>query len=268
MNALPHNNPQILGVRFDLLTHETALAKIHMWREEGKQHYVMFGNPHTVLSCHSDTEMTHAARRAGLVLPDGVGITIAAHILGLQHSGRITGPSFMLRLCDWGRQHGYRHYFYGGKPGVAEQLVGRLTTRYPGLNVVGTFCPPFRRLSLAEDAQIVTEINHANPDVLWVGLGTPKQDKWMVSHIGRIHAPVMLGVGAAFDFHAGTIKWAPQWIRSHGLEWAYRLMTEPRRLWRRNLESPEFLMKVCYERLRLALSPHLPGHTPARAANR
>jgi N-acetylglucosaminyldiphosphoundecaprenol N-acetyl-beta-D-mannosaminyltransferase len=150
----------------------------------------------------------------------------------------------MLNLCEWGQRHSYRHFFYGGAEGVADELANRLASRYPGLIVAGTCCPPFRPMSEAEDRRAVEQINASRPDVVWVGLGAPKQEKWMFEHVGRIHAPVIIGVGAAFDFHSGRIAWAPGWIRRIGMEWIYRLAREPGRMWRRNLDSPRFLFRV------------------------
>jgi N-acetylglucosaminyldiphosphoundecaprenol N-acetyl-beta-D-mannosaminyltransferase len=150
----------------------------------------------------------------------------------------------MLNVCDDGRALGHRHFFYGGGEGIAERLGDVLTRQFPGLNVVGTYCPPFRDLTPEEDNEIVSKINATKPDIVWVGLGAPKQEKWMASHLGRIHAPAMIGVGAAFDFHTGNVPWAPRWMRRSGLEWAYRLFAEPRRMWRRNLDSPLFLGRI------------------------
>jgi N-acetylglucosaminyldiphosphoundecaprenol N-acetyl-beta-D-mannosaminyltransferase len=150
----------------------------------------------------------------------------------------------MLRLCDWGREFGYKHYFYGGAEGVADKLRDKLSQMFPGLQTAGTYCPPFRPLSKQEDEMIVEQINRTEPDIVWVGLGAPKQEKWMSAHLDKISATAMIGVGAAFDFHSGNVKWAPASIRKLGLEWAYRLAKEPKRMWRRNLDSLIFLAKV------------------------
>ena len=238
----------VLGVAFDLIDSTTVLETIENWRREGRRECVTITNPHSVLLCHRDEEMRRATETAALTLPDGVGIVVAARVLRYQHSGRVPGPSLVLRLCDWGRQHGYRHYFYGGKEGIAERLAERLSGMYPGLEVAGTYCPPFRQLTEEEDAEVVERINAACPDVLWVGLGAPKQEKWMAAHAGRVEATVMIGVGAAFDFHSDNVKWAPAWIRNIGMEWAYRLAKEPGRMWRRNLDSPLFLLRVLGQR--------------------
>ena len=161
---------------------------------------------------------------------------------------------FPLKLCDWGREKGYRHFFYGGAKGVADTLAERFTQDYPGLKVAGTYCPPFRLLSEQEDREIVDHINAAKPDIVWVGLGAPKQEKWMATYLGRIKATAMIGVGAAFDFHSGNVKWAPDWIRRIGMEWAYRLALEPKRMWRRNLDSPLFLSKVIAQKINLLIA--------------
>lgn len=242
----------ILNVKFDLIAYEIVMRTIERWRRAGEHQYVAISNPHSVLLCQRDDRMLRATLDAGLVLPDGIGIVLAARLLGYRHFGRATGPTLMLKLCDWGRENGYRHFFYGGAEGVADKLAERLSGEYPGLNVVGIYCPPFRHLSDEEDRLMVEKINSARPDIVWVGLGAPKQEKWMAEHVGRIKATAMIGVGAAFDFHSGNVKWAPALIRRFGLEWAYRLIQEPRRLWRRNLDSPLFLSQVVRQRLSMA----------------
>src|SRR4029078_13605177 len=163
---------------------------------------------------------------------------LAAEVLGYGRQHRVTGPVLMLDLCDRGRERNLRHYFYGGAQGGAEELARRMTADYPGLIVAGTCCPPFRQLTPEEDQAIIDRINAARPDVVWIGLGAPKQEKWMRQRVGRLHVAAMIGVGAAFDFHSGNVKWAPWIVRKCGVEWAYRLLMEPRRMWRRNLDSP------------------------------
>lgn len=240
--------PGVLGVRFDFTDYDTVFESICRWQAGGERRYITITNPHSVMTCRRDAEMARATSGAALVLPDGVGVIWAAGILGFPNHGRVTGPTFMLRCCDQGRQYALRHYFFGGRPGVADTLVARLSEKFPGLAVAGTCCPPFRSLSEAEDRALVEQINASRPDVVWVGLGAPKQEKWMLSHLGKIEAAAMVGVGAAFDFHSGQVRWAPSWIRKLGLEWAYRLALEPRRMWRRNLDSPLFGLMVILQR--------------------
>ncbi|HUU92132.1 MAG TPA: WecB/TagA/CpsF family glycosyltransferase [Phycisphaerae bacterium] len=238
----------ILGVKFDLIDYETVLTSIQQWRQAGERKYVTFANPHSVMLCQRDPAMRLATEGAGLTLPDGVGIILAAKLLRYPQRGRVAGPTLLLRLCDWGRQHGYRHYFYGGGPGVAESLASRLRDKFPGLQVAGTYSPPFRPLTEEEDAALIEKINSARPDIVWVGLGAPKQEKWMAEHVGRVQATAMIGVGAAFDFHSGNARWAPSWIRRLGLEWAFRLACEPRRMWPRMVDNVRFLLSVAAQR--------------------
>jgi len=251
--ALQIGRCDILKVRFDLIAYNVAMEKIERWRQNSERHYVTLTNPHSVMMCSRDTEMRKATEMASMTLPDGVGIILAAGLLGYPHNGRATGPMLMLKLCDWGRDHGYRHYFYGGDEGVAEKLAEKLCREYPGLQVAGTYSPPFRPLSPQEDRAIVERINSTEPDIVWIGLGAPKQEKWMAEHLERIQATAMIGVGAAFDFHSANVKWTPAWIRKLGLEWTYRLIGNPKRMWRRNLDSPLFLSKVILQRIMMTL---------------
>ena len=239
-----HGKSTILGVNFDLIDFAAVLDAICLWHRDHLRRYVVISNPHSVMMARRDPRMLSATQQASLVLPDGVGIILAARILGIPHHGRITGPALMLYLCDQGRRLGLRHFFYGGTPSVVDQLADNLRNRFPGLNVAGSFSPPFGPMDPEENRRIIDQINQTRPDIVWVGLGAPKQEIWMARHLGQIQASVLIGVGAAFDFHAGTIPWAPTWIRAIGLEWAYRICIEPKRLWRRNLDSPRFLLGV------------------------
>jgi N-acetylglucosaminyldiphosphoundecaprenol N-acetyl-beta-D-mannosaminyltransferase len=237
----------ILGVDFSLLSYQDVMATILDWREKREKHYVALTPPYSVLMCHRDNELKKATESASLTLPDGVGIILAASILRYPHHGRVTGPTLMLKACDCGRREEIRHFFYGGEPGVADSLAQRLKKNYPGLDVAGTYSPPFRELTPVEDAKIVQRINKTHPDIVWVGLGSPKQEKWMEKHLNKIMAAAMIGVGAAFDFHSGRVKWAPAWMRRVGVEWVYRLCREPKRMWRRNVNTFAFLARVLYQ---------------------
>jgi N-acetylglucosaminyldiphosphoundecaprenol N-acetyl-beta-D-mannosaminyltransferase len=157
----------------------------------------------------------------------------------------------MLTLCDRGRTTGLRHYFLGGRPGTPELLAGALTRRFPGLITAGTESPPFRTASDAEDQATVDRINAAGPDVVWIGLGSPKQELWAADHAARLNARLILPVGAAFDFHSGRVRRAPAWMRRVGLEWLFRLAREPRRLFRRYIVSnARFVALLAREELR------------------
>ncbi|MCA9186972.1 MAG: WecB/TagA/CpsF family glycosyltransferase [Pirellulaceae bacterium] len=250
----------IANVRFDLLPRRQVLSVIENWRAASRRGYITLTNPHSVMMCHRDPEMRLATQQSGLTLADGVGIIVAAKVLGFGRHRRVTGPNLMLDICDRGRESGLRHYLYGGLPGIAERLAQRLERTYPGIEIVGTMSPPFRDLSISEDEEIAEQINAAMPDIIWVGLGAPKQEKWMARQSGRVEATAMIGVGAAFDFHSGNMKWAPTWMRNIGLEWFYRLGCEPRRMWRRNLDSPRFVCQVLKQAFSQGTIPNrLPG---------
>jgi N-acetylglucosaminyldiphosphoundecaprenol N-acetyl-beta-D-mannosaminyltransferase len=250
-DAINNERQDILQVKFDLIDFDMVMDAIGQWKETGQCHYITITNPHSVLMCHRDNQMAQATGQAEMVLPDGAGIILAANLLGYSHHGRVTGPNLMLHLCDKGREKGLRHFFYGGAEGVADKLAQRLTEMYSDLEVVGTHCPPFRKLTENEDKEIIDMINQARPDIVWIGLGAPKQEKWMLNHLGKINSTAMIGVGAAFDFHSGNVKWSPAFFRKLGVEWLWRLAENPKRMWRRNLDSPVFLTKVILQKIKL-----------------
>jgi len=249
-DAIQSRRTYVRDVPLDLVDYERAITTLDSWRRKGLRKYACFINPHSVQLCQSDPDMMAAMRNSGLVLADGVGMIWAARILGQSDLGRVAGPTFMLRFCQWGIAQGYRHFFYGGQNGVSERLAERLRMMFPGLHVAGTYSPPFRKLNGSERREVVEMINRSNADVLWVGLGAPKQEKWMLHHCGLIDVPIMLGVGAAFDFHSGNVPWAPSLVRRMGLEWAYRLAQNPLRMWRRNLNNVLFLGGVVRQAMR------------------
>jgi N-acetylglucosaminyldiphosphoundecaprenol N-acetyl-beta-D-mannosaminyltransferase len=183
-----------------------------------------------------------------MVTPDGMPLVWLSRLWGNPSVQRVCGPDLLPACCARGVRTGLRHFFYGAAEGVAGRLAERLRSRFPGLAVVGTYSPPYRPLTAAEDEEVVQRINDAEPDIVWVGLSTPKQERWMAAHVGRLSAPVLLGVGAAFDIHAGLVPRAPGWIQRTGLEWLFRLGAEPRRLWRRYLiNNPAFVWHVALQ---------------------
>ena len=178
----------------------------------------------------------------GLVTPDGMPLVWLLRKAGYAHVSRVYGPDLMLALAG---KTGYRHFLYGGAPGIPERLANALKSKCPSIDIAGTYSPPFRSLSGEEDEEVCALIQESQPDIIWVGLGTPKQERWMASHVNRLNGAVLIGVGAAFDFHAGTIKQAPRWIQRSGFEWLFRLVVEPRRLWRRYFTViPLFVLHV------------------------
>jgi N-acetylglucosaminyldiphosphoundecaprenol N-acetyl-beta-D-mannosaminyltransferase len=242
----------VLGVRVSAVNLDSAAARIDSWVRSRQPHYVCITGVHGVMESQDNAELKRIHNLAGMVTPDGMPMVWANWLAGHKHVSRVYGPDLMLRVCEAGVSRGYRHYFYGGAEGVAELLRDRLTERFPGLQVVGTFCPPFRKMTDAEDRSLIEQINATNPDVVWVGLSTPKQEMWMSAHLRKLSAPVMVGVGAAFDFHAGLKKQAPAWLQHTGMEWAFRLCTEPKRLWKRYLKNnPRFLWYFALQTMRL-----------------
>jgi N-acetylglucosaminyldiphosphoundecaprenol N-acetyl-beta-D-mannosaminyltransferase len=262
----------VLGVGISAVNQSSALEMISNWIATRQRQYVCITGVHGVMESQRDPALKTIHNRAGLVTPDGVPMVWANWFAGHTGVRRVYGPDLMLNICATGVERGWRHYFYGGGPGVAQTLAQALTRRFPGLIVAGLYTPPFRPLTVAEDAQVVEQINATRADIVWVGLSTPKQEYWMSAHLGRLEAPVMVGVGAAFDFNAGLKKQAPRWLRNCGFEWAFRLCTEPRRLWKRYLiNNPLFLVQLALQALRLKdFSESAPGQPPgtARVAKR
>jgi N-acetylglucosaminyldiphosphoundecaprenol N-acetyl-beta-D-mannosaminyltransferase len=235
----------VLGVGVSAIDMPMAVAEIGRWIEGRESHYVCVTGVHGVMESQRDPDLRRIHNDSGLTTPDGMPMVWAARRAGASHVRRVYGPDLMLAICARSVAAGWRHYFYGGRPGVPDQLAMRLADRFPGLLVAGTMSPPFGTVDPDEDARIVAAINDSRPDIVWVGLSTPKQERWMAAHVDRLEAPAMIGVGAAFDIHAGTLAQAPPWMRQRGLEWAYRLWKEPRRLWRRYLaNNPRFALQI------------------------
>lgn len=244
----------ILGARVNAVQIPDVIAKIEEWivRREGCR-YIAVTGMHGVMEAQHDRRFEEVLNSAALVVPDGYPLVWLGQRKGFPDlKRRVYGPELMASFCEQTATKGYRHFFYGGAPGVAEELARRFAARYPGLVVAGTYCPPFRALTPEEDREAVEEIDKARPDILWVGLSTPKQECWMFEHHVRLRVPVLVGVGAAFDFHTKRTAQAPAWMRENGFEWLFRLSREPRRLWRRYLiYGSEFVLLVTLESLGL-----------------
>jgi N-acetylglucosaminyldiphosphoundecaprenol N-acetyl-beta-D-mannosaminyltransferase len=223
----------ILGVRVSSINMDGAVATIERWIGERSRKYVCITSVHGVMESRRDQRLQTIHNEAGMATPDGMPLVWLLRLLGKSRTDRVYGPDLMRKLTTVSSLRGYRQFYYGGAEGVADKLKQVLVNAHPELQVVGAFCPPFRELTPAEDQVVINIINAAQPHILWVGLSTPKQEIWMARHLGLIEAPVMIGVGAAFDFLAGTKRQAPLWMQRRGLEWAFRLCAEPRRLWRR-----------------------------------
>ncbi len=227
---------KVLGVRVDAVQVPDVVAQMEGWiQERGQSHYIAVTGMHGVTEAQHDPCFKDILNAADLVVPDGMPLVWLSRIRGHSLQRRVYGPELMLAFCEQTARKGYRHFLYGGAPGVAEQMAATLGNRFPGLQVVGTYSPPFRPLTADEEGEVAAMIRGAEPDVVWVGLSTPKQERWMHEHRDGLGVPVLVGVGAAFDLNTGRLKQAPVWMREHGLEWFYRLWREPRRLWRRYL---------------------------------
>jgi N-acetylglucosaminyldiphosphoundecaprenol N-acetyl-beta-D-mannosaminyltransferase len=235
----------VLGVGISAVDMATAVDEITAWIERREQHYVCVTGVHGVMESQRDGELLRIHNASGLTTPDGMPLVWAGRRAGATGMRRVYGPDLMLALSERAAARGWQSFFYGGRDGVPDRLVDNLRRRFPDFTAVGCYSPPFRALTDAEDTAIVERINAAAPDLVWVGLSTPKQERWMDAHVGRLDAPVLLGVGAAFDIHAGTLPQAPRWMQANGFEWLYRVIREPRRLWRRYLSIvPRFMLKI------------------------
>lgn len=234
----------VLGVHISAVDMDGATSEISRWIRDQEQHYVCVTGVHGVMESQRDPELLRIHNESGLTTPDGMPMVWAGRRAGARIS-RVYGPDLMLALCALAELRGWSSFFYGGQAGIPERLSQCLLSRFPGLKVAGTYSPPYRPLTAEEDHDAVERINSSNPAIVWVGLSTPKQERWMAAHVGRVRAPVIIGVGAAFDIHAGTLRQAPRWMQRRGLEWLYRLIREPRRLWRRYLRNnPAFVYRL------------------------
>ena len=232
----------ILGVGLSAINMSMALRQIDCWIREQAMQYVCIRDAHGIILSQSDSKLRRIHNEAGLVTPDGMPLVWLLKLAGHRYVGRVCGPDLMLALFEESREGRYKHFLYGGTQAVLTGLRGNLERWFPGVYVVGTYAPPFRSLTPEEDEMVGKLINDSGADIVWVGLGTPKQEFWMAKHRDRLHAPVMIGVGAAFDLHAGVKHRAPKFIQRSGLEWLYRLTTEPRRLWRRYLKTVPYFV--------------------------
>jgi len=230
-----------------------VVARIEEWvAGRSECHSVAVTGMHGVTEAHHDPEFKRILNSADMVVPDGMPLVWLARLHGHDLKRRVYGPELMLTFFEATAGKGYRHFFYGGDPGIPERLAETLQQQFPGTIVAGAYSPPFRPLAPEEDAGIVQRINEARPDVVWVSLSEIKQDRWMHEHRANLTAPVLVGVGAAFDFISGSKRQAPEWMRENGFEWLFRLWQEPRRLWRRYLiYGSKFLFWVLLEEIGL-----------------
>lgn len=228
------NQTRVLGTPIDPVSWEEALDRIWQLARRRQSSYVGICNAHSVVTAQQDPSFRAALEGSNMNTADGAPVAWMLRKLGHADQQRINGPDLMLRYCEQASQREESIFLYGASQTTLDLLQQRLRRDWPNLKIAGAYSPPFRPLSAEEDAAIIKLINDSGAGTVWVSLGCPKQELWMAKQLGRIHA-VMIGVGAAFDYHAGTLRRAPVWMQKRGLEWLYRLVTEPRRLWRRYL---------------------------------
>jgi len=245
----------VLGLRVSAINLPGAVETIEGWIDEGARQYVCICTVHGVMEGRRDPALQTALNRAGLRTPDGMPLVWLSRRAGHRDVGRVYGPDLMLELCARSAQMGHRHYFYGGMPGVADELASRLSTRFPGVRVAGVGTPPMLATGERDTDESIRRINASGADVVWVGMSTPKQDWWVANHREALDAPVLIAVGAAFDFHSGRVRQAPVWMQRRGLEWLFRLAQDPRRLWKRYVVyNSGFVIELIRERLRRRLA--------------
>ena len=238
----------VLGAFVDALTWDETLARICAWAAARESRYVCLCNAHMVVTTTHDQDFLRVVNEADMATPDGMPVAWMLRRLGFREQQRMSGANLMWRYLALAEARGDAAYFYGGTDATLTLLSARLRAAFPGLRIAGTYSPPFRPLTLEEDAEDVARINDSGAGAVFVGLGCPKQETWMAAHRGRIRA-VMFGVGAAFEFHAGVINRAPLWMQRWGLEWLHRLCSEPRRLWKRYLVTNTLFILGAFRQL-------------------
>lgn len=231
----------ILGTYVSALNMDMALAQIDFWIKEGICNYVCVTPAHSIMDGYHHSDLRAIFNASGMTVPDGMAIVWLLKMKGHQSVGRVYGPDLLMAACEYGCDKDYRHYFYGGASDVTGKLIQKISAKIPNLQVAGVSSPPFRPLTAEEDEAVINAINSSGANILWVGLGSPKQEIWMDKHLARIHVPVMVGVGAAFDFLSGNKPQAPLWMQRNGFEWLFRFLHEPKRLWPRYRQYPKFI---------------------------
>jgi N-acetylglucosaminyldiphosphoundecaprenol N-acetyl-beta-D-mannosaminyltransferase len=241
----------VLGVSVHAVDMINAVSIIESAIAARRHGYVCVTGVHGVMEAQKDSQFRSILNHALLVTPDGTPMVWVGRFQGLRHMRRVFGPDLMIQLCERSVSMGYRHFLYGGEAGVAEALAQRLSARFPGVQIVGTYTPPFRPLTQNERTSVQQRIIAAKADIVWIGLSTPKQERFMADNWQHIPA-LLIGVGAAFDLHTGRIRDAPQWMKLAGLQWFHRLCQDPQRLWKRYLtNNPKFLWRISFQLLGL-----------------
>jgi N-acetylglucosaminyldiphosphoundecaprenol N-acetyl-beta-D-mannosaminyltransferase len=242
--GVKHPFVNILGVAVDALDLTRALSRVSNALQANEKGYVCAIGVHGILEALSDPCVARAFEEAAIVVPDGMPMVWIGHLQGHRGMRHVTGPALMREIFNRQEFAGYTHFLYGGREGVADELAARLTRTFPGTRIVGTYTPPYRDLTRSEELDVITTINTCRPDMIWVGVSTPRQELLMRRLLPRLNVGLMFGVGAAFDFHTGRIRDCPAWLKLIGFQWLHRLMQDPRRLWRRNLGNASFIWHI------------------------
>ena len=235
----------LLGVQMSIVNLSETVECLLEAVLQKKTGFVCVTGVHGIIESQDDSDLRTILNNAFLCVPDGMPTVWMGRLRGHRAISRVYGPDLMLETMRATKNLEVRHFFYGGAPGIAEELRSKLKNLYSGLQIVGCYCPPFRPLNADEFLNLKMQVTACKPDIIWVGLSTPKQERFMADALTQLDTSLMIGVGAAFDFHTGRVRQAPRWIRQTGLEWLYRLIQEPKRLWRRYLNIvPRFLWLV------------------------
>ena len=248
--AIPAPTYDLLGIQMSVLNIPDAVRRIVEAATQQRRGYICVTGVHGIIESRTDPTLRRILNHAFLCTPDGMPTVWMGRLSGHENMSRVYGPDLMLAAMEATRTLPIRHFFYGGAPGVAEELRHTLARRFPGLQIAGTYCPPFRPLNPQETADLKKQVAESRAHIVWVGLSTPKQERFMAEYLPQLGVNLMVGVGAAFDFHTGRVKQAPRWLQRHGLEWSYRLLQEPKRLWRRYFNIvPRFILLIAASRL-------------------
>ncbi len=239
----------ILGVNIAVTNIDEILKFLSENMKEVSGNYICVSNVHTTVLSYEDSDYKKVQNNALLRLPDGAPLSSVARKKGFSEAKRVTGPDLMQKIFESSDSNGYRHYFYGSTEETLKKLRDKLQEKYPNINIVGMYSPPFRTLTEEEDNEIIKNINNTEADIVWVGLGAPKQEIWMNNHKNKIKG-LMIGVGAGFDYHAGNIKRAPKWMQKCSLEWLYRLLQDPKRLFKRYFRTNAKFIKLVHKELK------------------
>jgi N-acetylglucosaminyldiphosphoundecaprenol N-acetyl-beta-D-mannosaminyltransferase len=248
LGGVSHPRCNVLGVRISATNMDEAVRLSDWQIHTGGRGYICVTGVHGVMEAQSDLDFRSILNQSFITTPDGMPTVWVGRAQGHSKMSRVYGPDYMLRMCELSLTRDYRHFLYGGNSGVAERLAQNLSRRYPGLQIVGTYTPPFRALNASEERELLHRLENTKPHILWIGLSTPKQERFMADYFERLNVSLMIGVGAAFDIHSGGIADAPAWMKNAGLQWLHRLIQEPKRLGKRYLvNNPKFIWNIALQ---------------------